>query len=141
MRGSRAWGRLRTNPILVRPRSILPWVSDEPDDERADFSDPNRGTTPVDAHPAGVTPGGVNDLAGNVWEWCQDHRYKNYEGAPNDGSTWEAETGGSRMLRGGAFHSDPRNLLAAYRISRHRGNRGVLIGFRGVWRVAGGQEN
>lgn len=73
----------------------------------ADF-DPARcngdsdGTTPVDASPGNVSPAGVRDLVGNVWEWidvvCSDgwHRWCFIRGGSYyraRGSHWYAEGG------------------------------------------------
>jgi formylglycine-generating enzyme required for sulfatase activity len=33
------------------------------------FEDGSRDTAPVGTYPAGNTPGGVSDMAGNLWEW------------------------------------------------------------------------
>ena len=84
---------------------------------------------------------GVHDMLGNVFEWCEDAWHGDYNGAPTDGSAWERGASESRVLRGGSFDLNPRALQAAYRYANHPGIRYGFIGFRVVWRVAGGQEN
>ena len=89
-------------------------------------------TTPID-HFGIANAFGLCDMHGNVWEWCQDHWYDNYEGAPTDGSAW-VEGGDSkrRILRGGSWFSDPRLCRSAYRYFDGPGNRDDGIGFRVV---------
>ena len=76
-----------------------------------------RETTPVDAFK--VANGfGLCDMHGNVWEWCQDYYHASYAGAPTDGSAWEdegADENKSRILRGGAWISHPRDCRSAFR--------------------------
>ena len=45
---------------------LYPW-GNEVDDSK--YNSSGTGTTPVDAHPAGASPVGVEDLVGNVWQW------------------------------------------------------------------------
>ena len=47
---------------------------------------------------------GIYDILGNVWEWCEDDWYENYENAPADGSAWKNNPRKDRrVLRGGSL--------------------------------------
>ena len=59
-------------------------------------------TWPVCSIPAGDNDNGLCDLAGNVWEWCEDDSHGDYLSAPADGSAWiETPHLAQRVLRGG----------------------------------------
>jgi len=64
----------------------------------------------------GANAFGLHDMHGNVWEWTEDCRHGNYNGAPSDGGAWT--TGGNcswRVLRGGSWLNTPRFLSSAFR--------------------------
>jgi formylglycine-generating enzyme required for sulfatase activity len=79
---------------------------------------------------------GLFDMLGNTMKWCFD-RYGNYpeqkdkvfEDTP---TTQPVETGESRVLRGGAFYSQPSAVRSAYRDNDPPGYRGHLVGFRPI---------
>jgi len=73
---------------------------------------------------------GLQDMHGNVWEWCLDPWHDSYTGAPADGSAWTAGGGTSRLLRGGSWVKSPANCRSAYRSCNHPDARNVIIGFR-----------
>ena len=50
-----------------------PWGNEPPDETRADYPIRHHHTDPVDAFPAGATPDGVFQMAGNSGEWCADY--------------------------------------------------------------------
>ncbi len=58
---------------------------------------------------------GLYDMLGNVWEWTEDCGNGNYNGAPTDGSAWTSGICGARVLRGGSWSLNPRNVRAAGR--------------------------
>ena len=86
-------------------------------------------------HPVGSkTPNafGLYDMHGNVWEWCEDVHYGNYEGAPSDGSARLKEGARERMARGGSWQDDKFSLRSAHRAWDTPKNREYILGFRVV---------
>jgi iron(II)-dependent oxidoreductase len=71
--------------------------------------------------PEGATPSGIEDLAGNCWEWLEGRR-ENYEE--------ETIPDGTRPIRGGAWRSEPMHLRVAYRNWVDPDRRYNYIGFR-----------
>ena len=95
-------------------------------------------TTPVGMFPANAW--GLQDMHGNVYEWCLDEWHENYEGAPIDGKAWldategekSNEIGNTRLLRGGSWVSLPRYCRSACRNHGQPGNAFNRVGFRVV---------
>ena len=90
-------------------------------------------TTPVN-HFKYANAYGLSDMHGNVWEWCQDPWHSNYDGAPDDGSSWidVNDNDSQKVQRGGSWDDYPRNCRSASRVSSSPGNRYDIIGFRVV---------
>jgi formylglycine-generating enzyme required for sulfatase activity len=87
-----------------------------------------RATRPVGSYPSGVSPFGVHDLAGNVWEWTSS-LYKPYPYAATDGRE-DLNASGWRVYRGGSWNNDPRFLRSASRNGFDPADRGNDLGFR-----------
>ncbi len=95
-----------------------PWGNQEPTPERANYSASKiEKTTPVGSYPLGMTPEGLFDMAGNVWEWCED---------------WLDDEKKYRVVRGGAFSYDPVNLRCSLRYWDVPLLRDLVSGFRVV---------
>jgi formylglycine-generating enzyme required for sulfatase activity len=73
---------------------------------------------------------GLYDMHGNVWEWVEDCYHDSYQEAPSDGSAWIAGACGERVVRGGAWGGNPRDLRSAVRGGNTPGNRTNVLGFR-----------
>jgi formylglycine-generating enzyme required for sulfatase activity len=90
-----------------------------------------RGTTPAGMF--APNPWGLYDMHGNVWEWVQDVVHDDYQGAPTDGSAWEAGGDGARrILRGGSWLYNPRYLRSALRNGFSAALSNDIVGFRVV---------
>lgn len=101
--------------------TVFAWSDRDIDDGYAESS-------PVGAFPFGASPFGIEDLAGNVWEWCLDY-YEPYRGMAKvnpHGPT----SGAKRVYRGGSWKSRFNSLRATTRGSNVPNYSCNDLGFR-----------
>ena len=83
--------------------ALYPWGNQPPDESLANFNDIHDDVLPVGSFPAGASPYGALDMAGNVYEWVSDWYTENYY----ENSPYENPTGPDgnlqKVVRGGDF--------------------------------------
>ncbi len=97
---------------------IYPWGDEPPSENRCNFGENVRDTTPVGIYsPQGDSPYGCVDMAGNVWEWCASTLGKSYpyDVAEDEWSAAYLEGAGRRVLRGGSWFEGVYRARCAYR--------------------------
>jgi formylglycine-generating enzyme required for sulfatase activity len=103
--------------------TVFAWSDREVDDGYAESS-------PVGAYPVGASAFGMEDMAGNVWEWCSDY-YANYTAAAKINPTGPA-AGVRRVYRGGSWKSRFNSLRTTVRNSNVPSFSCNDLGFRVV---------
>jgi formylglycine-generating enzyme required for sulfatase activity len=105
----------------------FPW-GDEINRERANYK--SFGTTPVKSYePNGY---GLYDMAGNVWEWCQDWYSKEYYELSAKKNPQGPILGSKKVVRGGAWYCDKAALQVSNRHKNDPHLGSFHIGFRCV---------
>jgi formylglycine-generating enzyme required for sulfatase activity len=84
-----------------------------------------QGSTPLGYYNGSHSPAGpdmangygIYDMAGNVYEWCWDRYSSGWYGHPNAlvKDTTGPPTGGTRVLRGGAWYRTPEFARCSFR--------------------------
>lgn len=95
-----------------------PWGNEEPSEWLVNYGKEAEIETlaPVGSYsPEGDSLYGLEDMAGNVWEWCED---------------WYDDEKEGRVLRGGAFYDNEKNVRCAFRGWDVTDRRGNDYGFR-----------
>jgi formylglycine-generating enzyme required for sulfatase activity len=87
-------------------------------------------TSQVGSYPAGASPYGALDMAGNVLEWVNDWwQFDYYSGSPYSNPPGPT-TGTYKVLRGGSCYDSWGNLLVSDRYGGDPDDRGDGLGFR-----------
>ena len=89
-------------------------------------------TTAVGSYLAGVSPYGALDMAGNVWEWCQDWYDEDYYAHSPQRNPQGHDSGTHRVLRGGSWLSLEWDVRGAVRFRGAPDLRDHNLGFRCV---------
>jgi formylglycine-generating enzyme required for sulfatase activity len=101
--------------------TVFAWSDREIDDGYPESS-------PVGAFPFGASPFGMEDMAGNVWEWCLDF-LEPYRGTPKVNPRGPT-AGAKRVYRGGSWKSRFNSLRATARGSNMPNYSCNDLGFR-----------
>jgi formylglycine-generating enzyme required for sulfatase activity len=114
----------------------FPW-GEEIDCEHAQYKGCGGRTIPVGSLPAGASPYGVLDMAGNVWEWVADWYASGYYDVSPYNDPQGPSSGLYRVLRGGSWYYNEYfwDLRSAYRYRNEPDLTDEYGGFRCVMDV------
>jgi formylglycine-generating enzyme required for sulfatase activity len=93
-----------------------PWGNDSPNTSSANFGYNENGPLPVGSYPNAPATIGLEDMAGNVWEWCNDW-FTCSLGTQSVTDPIGPQSGTRKLLRGGSWINPSNVLQCSYRES------------------------
>ncbi len=110
-------------------RRTYPW-GESVDENKMNYEMKIGSTSPVGCFPGGASPYGIEDMAGNVWEWCADWYDENYYAESPTDDPAGPEKGAGRVARGGSWGGCAGDCRSAFRGDWQPGARNDILGFR-----------
>ncbi len=107
-----------------------PWGNADPNSTLLNYNMNLRDTSEVGSYPAGASPYGVMDMAGNVDEWVNDWYDKNYYSVSPGNNPPGSATGTARVMRGGSFDYDVDQVRSSFRNYESPDYWDIFLGFR-----------
>jgi len=112
-----------------------PWGSDAPTPAHTTFGKPYQkpvykdGVARVGTHSKGMSPFGIYDLSGNVWEWVSDWYAESFR--RDDVRNPKGPANGThKVMRGGGWYDPPDRITATKRMYAEPAQRDDEVGFR-----------
>ena len=121
----------RFDPASGRSRRF-PWGDEEPSAEHANVGQSHLRPAEGGAYPAGVSPHGVHQLIGDVWEWTSTdfHGYPGFAPFPYREYSEVFFGPEYKVLRGGSFGTDAAAIRGTFRNWDYPIRRQIFAGFR-----------
>jgi iron(II)-dependent oxidoreductase len=121
----------RHDPATGRSRRY-PWGDEPPEPRHANLGQRHLQPAPVGAYPDGVSPLGVHQLIGDVWEWTSSdfHGYPGFAAFPYQEYSEVFFGPEYKVLRGGSFGTDRSACRGTFRNWDYPIRRQIFSGFR-----------
>jgi formylglycine-generating enzyme required for sulfatase activity len=94
---------------------LYPWGNEPPNETLLNYDGNLGDTTKVGSYPAGASPYGALDMAGNMWEWTADYYSADYYSKSLVNNPQGPDTGSVYVERGGSWRLSERPVRSTYR--------------------------
>ncbi|VXD23184.1 ergothioneine biosynthesis protein EgtB [Planktothrix paucivesiculata] len=126
------WEKAASWNSSTQTQHFYPWGEAEPSPELSNCDQVQLCTTPVNFYPDSVSPYGLYDTLGNVWEWTASwfNRYEGFQPYPYTGYSQIYFDGQHQVLKGGSCGTRSWAMRSSFRNWYHPHVRQIFAGFR-----------